>query len=98
LAYVLDSILKLLHPTVPLITAELREKHGEIAPPRDLYSDVQPSQYIINATWPHLQKDSSDPELDTTMDTLQDIIRAVRTVRNETGAGCWRKATVSFSL
>ncbi len=87
LAHILDSILRLLHPIVPFITEELWEKLAKIAPVRDLISTDKPSQYIINAPWPMADQKYIDTKLHSTMDTLQDIIRAVRTIRNQTGVG-----------
>ena len=71
LIYVLESILKLLHPFMPFLTEEvyqfLPEQEG----------------MLISATWPTVQESYAFTQEATQMEGLMDIIRTIRNLRAE---------------
>ena len=75
LLFVLDSILKALHPFMPYITEEIWQKLTEIAP--TLKTDVS----ISMADYPSV--DQRDTALEADVTWLQDVLLAVRRIRGE---------------
>jgi valyl-tRNA synthetase len=72
-AWVLETILKLLHPVAPFITEELWGKTG--AEPR--------AGMLITQTWPDLPGDGIDPEASADIGWLIDLVTEVRQLRGE---------------
>jgi len=73
-AYVLDQILKLLHPFMPFITEELWAETGKTGPARQ--------RQLIISSWPDLtglEDDAAQAELDW----LVSLISGIRSVRQE---------------
>jgi valyl-tRNA synthetase len=68
----LKEVLKLLHPLVPFITEELWQK----LPTRDTES-------VMIAPFPCAEPEWVDEEAERAMETLQELISAVRTIRSE---------------
>jgi valyl-tRNA synthetase len=69
LTYVLDKIVKLLHPIMPFITEEIWQHlphQGET---------------IMHSDWPQPVAERDDPEAEKEMAVLQSIIRSVRNIR-----------------
>ncbi len=73
-AWVLDQILKLLHPFMPFITEELWERLAEYGSKRE--------QMLILSTWPEI-KGLVDEQADNEVDWVIRIITDVRSVRSE---------------
>ena len=73
-AFVLDQILKLLHPFMPFVTEELWEQTVQSGSPR--------SELLIVSRWPNL-KGLEDAEADTEMDWLIALVSEIRSVRTE---------------
>ena len=73
-AWVLDQILKLLHPFMPFVTEELWAETGKAGPARD--------KLLILADWPDLAR-PRDAEADAELDWLIDLISGIRSVRTE---------------
>ncbi|WDR03363.1 valine--tRNA ligase [Devosia algicola] len=73
-AYVLDQILKLLHPFMPFVTEELWAETGKHGPARD--------GLLMLQEWPHLEG-LEDPEADADLNWLLNVISSVRSVRTE---------------
>ncbi len=71
IAYVLDQIIKLLHPFMPFITEELWQKIA----PRD--------EMLILAEWPGLSDDLIDENASAEIDWLMQAITEIRSVRSE---------------
>jgi len=71
-AWVLEKILKLLHPIMPFITAELFEKMG-----------YGTADEIIQGPWPVLGSSYMDAEATADMDWLVRLITGIRSVRAE---------------
>ncbi|HTX47922.1 MAG TPA: valine--tRNA ligase [Caulobacteraceae bacterium] len=74
-AWVLDEILKLLHPIMPFITEALWEATAEYGPPR--------GSMLITAPWPELPASYVDAEAAAEMDLVIAAISEGRSVRSE---------------
>jgi valyl-tRNA synthetase len=74
-AWVLDEILKLLHPIMPFMTEELWEKTAEAGPPRD--------SMLIIAPWPDLPQSYADAGAAGEMALVIGLIAEGRSVRSE---------------
>ncbi|MCO7127941.1 valine--tRNA ligase [Sporolactobacillus shoreicorticis] len=71
LTYVLDKILKMLHPIMPFVTEEIWQHiphEGET---------------IMHSSWPEVKPDWNDAEAGKEMAALQNVIRSVRNIRAE---------------
>jgi valyl-tRNA synthetase len=73
-AYVLDEILKLLHPFMPFLTEELWRVTGESGPQRETM--------LVLAPWPKLEG-LEDKEAEAEIGWLIDFITAIRSIRSE---------------
>jgi valyl-tRNA synthetase len=73
-AFVLDEIIKLLHPFMPFITEELWQMKGEEGSPR--------KSMLVLAEWPRLEG-LEDAKAETEIGWVVDLISAIRSVRME---------------
>ncbi len=74
-AWVMDEVLKLMHPFVPFITEELWRVTGENGPKR--------TTMLIAADWPHYEHIPHDKEAAAEMNWVKALISEVRSVRAE---------------
>jgi valyl-tRNA synthetase len=89
LAAMLDGVLRLMHPMIPFITERLWWQLNLVRPERG----TPPSEKLVLAKWPTAGAvDSAAEEL---FGKLQEIIAAIRNVRNEYNIK--KAVTVSFS-
>ena len=72
--FVLDEILKLLHPFMPFLTEELWRVTGESGPKRETM--------LVLSTWPQLEG-YVDGEAEAEIGWVVDLVSAVRSVRSE---------------
>jgi valyl-tRNA synthetase len=84
LAFVLDQTLRLLHPFVPFITEGIFQKLNEITPARYLKSLTNAESFgaLAVAEWPRKIDSMLDSDMETRIDTIQAVIRAIRDVRS----------------
>jgi valyl-tRNA synthetase len=73
-AYVLDEILKLLHPFMPFLTEELWRVTGEEGPKRETM--------LVLANWPKLDG-LEDKDAEAELGWLVDLVTAIRSIRSE---------------
>jgi valyl-tRNA synthetase len=73
---VLETVLRLLHPITPFITAELWEKVAPVA-------GRHGPRGIVVAAYPKAQLEKVDPAADAWITTLKDLAGACRTLRSE---------------
>jgi valyl-tRNA synthetase len=86
LATVLDQALRLLHPITPFLTEELWQNLKVVATEAGLdTAGTMQSDALIRARWPEGDPARRDRGLEEEMDMLQDVIRAIRSVRKEKG-------------
>jgi valyl-tRNA synthetase len=82
LAYVLDSLLRLLHPMMPFITEEIWGLLRQAAPVRGI-DDPQPSpEHIIVAPWPSGDRRWQDATIEAQFATFQAALGALREIRS----------------
>jgi len=74
--YVLDNILRLLHPFIPFITEEIW--YHLYAYPID-----DTTKTIMRTEWPKKQSDLIKPELEDVVDKVQKVVYAIRNIRSE---------------
>jgi valyl-tRNA synthetase len=87
LAAVLDALVRLLHPIMPFLTEQIWQALGEVARSRGFASAggirtkaSEPS--VMVARWPEIDASWRDFAVESRMDRLQDVIRAVRNIRS----------------
>lgn len=79
---VLITSLKLLHPYMPFITEEI-------------FTTVQDEEEsIMVSDWPVFDENLSDPEAESAMNHIMDLVKAVRNVRKEMNVPVSRKAKI----
>lgn len=84
LAFILDSMLRMLHPVVPFITEEIWSLLNKIAPARGLEANAPAAvENIIRAEWPKFNENFEDEDAGQNMAMTQDVIRAIRNVRSK---------------
>ena len=85
LAFVLDQVLRMLHPFVPFITEGIFQKLNEIAPERKLESLANPekSDALVIAKWPQLLNSIINEQVEDEISIIQNIIRAIRDIENK---------------
>jgi len=85
LAFILDQILRLLHPFVPFITEGIFQKLNEIAPVRKLkgLAEAKNAKALVIADWPKKLDSLIDEDAEKQIMAIQSVIRAIRGVRSK---------------
>jgi valyl-tRNA synthetase len=85
LAFVLDQVLRLLHPFVPFITEGIFQKLNEIAPVRKLKGLVEPNsaKALVIAEWQNQIDTLLNDEAEQQIDKIQTVVRAIRDIRSK---------------
>ncbi|MEZ6140521.1 MAG: valine--tRNA ligase [Zavarzinella sp.] len=79
---VLDGIVRLIQPVMPFLSESLWEALGQIAPKRGLQNAVEVEKFASVARWPVVNQELLKPETEQAIAHMQDLIRAVREIRN----------------
>ncbi len=97
LAFVLDQILRLLHPFIPFITEGIFQKLNEIAPVRKLrdLAEAGEAKALVIAQWPKRLDSLVDEDAEKQIATIQAVIRVVRDVRSNRNIPPKKKVVVS---
>ena len=97
LAFVLDQILRLLHPFVPFITEGIYQNLNTIAPRRGLkgIAELSTPEALLIAPWPVRIDGQIDDACEKQIDLLQNIIRALRDIRSQYNIPMSKPLTVS---
>jgi valyl-tRNA synthetase len=97
LAAVLDGSLRLLHPLMPFITETIWWKLNEARPQRGLPGQLEcpAAKRLIRAAWP--KGGAPNEEAERVFRSLQDIIIAIRNVRNQYKVDVKKRVTVSIA-
>ncbi len=92
LVHVLDACLRLLHPFMPYVTEEIWSGSGAL---REHLATSDAAALLV-ARFPTSDGSWLDPAAEAELDTVMDIVRAVRNLRRERGldAGRWIEAYV----
>ena len=85
LAFVLDQVLRLLHPFVPFITEGIFQKLNALAPVRKLkgLAEPVPAKALVIADWPKRIESPMDDGIEQQIDKIQTVIRAIRDIRSK---------------
>ncbi|MHC4105359.1 MAG: class I tRNA ligase family protein, partial [Planctomycetota bacterium] len=87
LAFVLDQILRLLHPFIPFITEGIFQKLNEIAPVRKLkgLAETSQSDALTISEWPKKLNftKGKDYKVEVDIDLIQMVVRDIRHIRNK---------------
>ena len=83
LAHTLDSLLRLLAPTMPFVTEEIWRLLGEMAPQRGLESPADAAKSICVADWPIANESAIDAKIEKQFATFQSVLAAVRNIRSQ---------------
>ena len=100
LAFCMDQVLRLWHPTIPFITERLWQQLNEIAPRRDLPGIVElnTNTLLIKADFPPVEGYPAfdDYRMIRAFADLQDATRGVRDVRASSGVSPKDRVTVTL--
>ena len=98
LAAALDGALRIMHPVLPFITETIFWKLNEVSTDRTIPGIIEltPSARLIRAAWPRRLNEWSDNDADKIVPQLQEIIGAIRNLRNEHKVDPKRMVTVSI--
>jgi valyl-tRNA synthetase len=83
LVYVLDNILRLLHPFAPFLTEEIWQHLKQLAGKnRLILTDTMVNESLMICPWPKEDAAKINKNVVNTMTLLQDIVRAIRNIRS----------------
>jgi valyl-tRNA synthetase len=100
LAFVLDQILRLLHPFVPFITEGIFQKLNEIVPVRELKGLVQAkeSKALVVAQWPEGLDILINEDIEKQISDVQMPVRTYRDMKNKYNIPNSEKVSASASV
>jgi len=98
LAACIDGALRLMHPMIPFITETLFWKLNEIRKNRSIPGilELPANDHLIKARWPKVMNDWTSPAADFIVPKLQELITAIRTIRNDHKVDAKKPVTVSI--
>ena len=98
LAFVLDQILRLLHPFMPFITEGIYQNLNDIAPRRGLKGLMEPAtpEALMIAPWPVAVEEVLTRPVKSKQG-LQQVIRSIRDIRSQYNIAPSKLLTVSAS-
>jgi valyl-tRNA synthetase len=82
LAYVLDGLLRLLHPMMPFVTEEIWQLLNQMAPARGLAKPASAPPWLIVAPWPRSETERIDPTIESRFRIFQQALAALREIRD----------------
>ncbi len=85
MAYVLDTLLRLLHPMMPFLTEEVWQLLARVAPERGLSQLETPCESLVITPWPAVDSDRQNSELEAQFATFQAVLGALREIRSRQG-------------
>ncbi len=82
LSWVLDNVLRLLHPIAPFFTEEVWAELGKITPQRGLDADpAKAGEFLMLESWPAAIEELRNIEIENSMNRVQNVVRAIRNIR-----------------
>ncbi len=82
LVFVLDRLLRMLHPIVPFVTEAIWEELNKAAPIRGLQKPQPCEAMLMSAAWPAPEPSFKDAAAEGEMQYLHAIIRSLRDIRS----------------
>lgn len=82
LVWVLDNLVRLLHPIVPFVTEEVWQHLAQLAPERGLDEPRPAAESVMIAPWPTPDKRFCSQEVESQFRIFQEVLRAVRDIRS----------------
>ena len=76
MAHGLDTLLRLLHPTMPFVTEAIWEHLNQLAPERGLTALKKKSRFIMQASWPNAETSHFDPSIERQFSEFQEVVGA----------------------
>ena len=96
ITYVLDSMLRLLHPIVPFITEEIWQTLGKIAPVRGIESPTEATESIMESNWPEIDAKWEDRSIERQFAVFQETLGSLREIRSRQNIA--PKDTIEFVI
>ncbi len=81
MAHGLDTLLKLLHPTMPFVTEVIWEHLNLVAPQRGLPAPQEASTFAMRAPWPTADQSHFDEGIERQFAEFQEVVGAIRRIR-----------------
>lgn len=81
MAHGLDTLLRLLHPTMPFVTEAIWEHLNQLAPERGLTALKKKSRFIMQASWPNAETSHFAPSIERQFSEFQEVVGAIRRIR-----------------
>ncbi len=82
LAWVLDNLLRLLHPVAPFFTEEVWSELNKITPNRGLGANPNAAgEFLMLQSWPVVAAELRNTEIEDSMSRVQNVVRAIRNIR-----------------
>src|ERR1700730_3035866 len=79
---VLDAILRLVQPVMPFVAESIWQALGEAAFERGLPTPEPTAESVVIAPWPLFPETWRDASMEQRIGRMQELVRAVREVRN----------------
>jgi valyl-tRNA synthetase len=79
---VLDAVLRLVQPIMPFVAESIWQALNEVSVERGLPSLEPATESVVIAPWPDLPAAWRDPAMEQRIARMQDLVRAIREVRN----------------
>ncbi|EAQ76966.1 valyl-tRNA synthetase [Blastopirellula marina DSM 3645] len=82
ITFVLDSLLRMLHPLIPFITEEIWQSLGQLAPRRGLAEVTEVTDSIMIAEWPKIDPAWQDVKIEAQFAKFQETLASLREIRS----------------
>jgi valyl-tRNA synthetase len=85
LAYVFDSVLRLMHPFMPFISEAIFAELRQLVPTINLkgIDEAVPADALVIAKWPATPASLIDEQTEKQIDVVQAVIRSIRDIRSQ---------------
>ena len=81
IAHGLDTLLRLLHPTMPFVTEAIWECVNEAASQRGLPNPVTAEKFVMTSAWPIADASHFDESIERQFAEFQEIVSAIRRIK-----------------
>ncbi|MBS3820566.1 MAG: class I tRNA ligase family protein, partial [Phycisphaerae bacterium] len=96
-AYVLDAILRLLHPIMPYITEAIWQQLNHVVPARGP-GDIEAETLLVTAEWPRADGEMINPGAEGAFNLFADCVRDIRNVRTQHNVPPSEKVSVTAEV